>query len=245
VELTSRKAEGVEQYKIEHARDADAFPEPKWPTQSLDTLIVAAFSPDRTIDREDFGLSKEERSGVEFVGVVMLGREGRVRSVGEPRRPPKRRLGSLLTPANAALQCDPLRCLYMGAGKGTALLRIAAIGVAFASIGTAEQADASQTLMYSCVPQETRTGARERLISVDVSVSDLRPEGRWSVVYHAANGAAYDRTKQYDLVGNIGPGRYWTGRLKTNPNRHCAGYSATVRATTAHGPAQGLDPDRR
>ena len=42
--LTSRKAEGVEGYKIDFARDADAFPEPKWPTQSLDELIDVTFA---------------------------------------------------------------------------------------------------------------------------------------------------------------------------------------------------------
>jgi hypothetical protein len=31
IQATSRKEEGVEAYKIERARDADAFPEPKWP----------------------------------------------------------------------------------------------------------------------------------------------------------------------------------------------------------------------
>jgi hypothetical protein len=50
VQLTSRKAEGAEQYKIEYARDDAAFPEPKWPSQSLEELIVAAFSPNRMID---------------------------------------------------------------------------------------------------------------------------------------------------------------------------------------------------
>jgi hypothetical protein len=53
VQLTSRKAEGAEQYKIDHARDADAFPEPKWPTQSLSSLMVIAFSPDRMIEGQD------------------------------------------------------------------------------------------------------------------------------------------------------------------------------------------------
>ena len=53
VRLTSRKAEGAEQYRIEQAHDADAFPEPNWPKQPLNELIVAAFSPDRMIDRED------------------------------------------------------------------------------------------------------------------------------------------------------------------------------------------------
>ena len=40
VKATSRKDEGVEGYKIDFARDADAFPEPKWPTQSLGELIA-------------------------------------------------------------------------------------------------------------------------------------------------------------------------------------------------------------
>ena len=39
MQATSRKEEGVEGYKIDFARDPDAFPEPKWPTQSLDELI--------------------------------------------------------------------------------------------------------------------------------------------------------------------------------------------------------------
>jgi hypothetical protein len=36
--VTSRKEEGIEGYKIDSARDPDAFPEPKWPTQSLAAL---------------------------------------------------------------------------------------------------------------------------------------------------------------------------------------------------------------
>jgi hypothetical protein len=52
VRLTSRKAEGAEQYKIDFARDADAYPEPKWPKQSLEELIIAAFAPNRMITDE-------------------------------------------------------------------------------------------------------------------------------------------------------------------------------------------------
>ena len=52
VQATSRKEEGVEAYKIDVARDHDAFPEPKWPTQSLAELIDKAFAG-RMIDRED------------------------------------------------------------------------------------------------------------------------------------------------------------------------------------------------
>jgi hypothetical protein len=49
---TSRKEEGVEAYKIDAARDADAFPEPEWPTQSLVDLIGKTFAG-RMIDSED------------------------------------------------------------------------------------------------------------------------------------------------------------------------------------------------
>jgi hypothetical protein len=52
VQATSRKEEGVEGYKIDVARDHDAFPEPKWPTQSLAELIEKTFVG-RMIDRED------------------------------------------------------------------------------------------------------------------------------------------------------------------------------------------------
>jgi hypothetical protein len=52
VQVTSRKQEGVENYKIDLAQDPDAFPDPKWPPQSLDELISTAFK-DRMIDHED------------------------------------------------------------------------------------------------------------------------------------------------------------------------------------------------
>jgi hypothetical protein len=52
VQATSRKEEGVDGYKIDVARDHDAFPEPKWPTQSLGELIEKTFAG-RMIDRED------------------------------------------------------------------------------------------------------------------------------------------------------------------------------------------------
>jgi hypothetical protein len=44
VEASSRKAEGAESYKITNARDAAAFPEPKWPQQSLTELIAVTFA---------------------------------------------------------------------------------------------------------------------------------------------------------------------------------------------------------
>ena len=50
--LPAAKEEGVDGYKIDLARDADAFPDPKWPTQSLDELIETTFAG-RMIDRED------------------------------------------------------------------------------------------------------------------------------------------------------------------------------------------------
>ena len=43
-QATSRKEEGVESYKIDTARDLDAFPVPKWPTQSLTNLIEVTFT---------------------------------------------------------------------------------------------------------------------------------------------------------------------------------------------------------
>jgi hypothetical protein len=50
--VSSRKEEGVDCYKIDNARDRDAFPEPKWPTQTLDELIGVTFTG-RIIDRDD------------------------------------------------------------------------------------------------------------------------------------------------------------------------------------------------
>jgi hypothetical protein len=39
VQLASRKDEGVEDYKIDYAKDNDAFPIPKWTTHTLEELI--------------------------------------------------------------------------------------------------------------------------------------------------------------------------------------------------------------
>jgi hypothetical protein len=52
VQATSRKEEGVESYKVDFSHDVDAFPEPKWPAQSLGELIEKTFAG-RLIDRED------------------------------------------------------------------------------------------------------------------------------------------------------------------------------------------------
>ena len=43
IQASSRRDEGVDAYKIEVARDADAFPEPTWPTRSLSSLIEITF----------------------------------------------------------------------------------------------------------------------------------------------------------------------------------------------------------
>jgi hypothetical protein len=51
VQATSRKEEGVDAYKVDFARDNDAFPKPKWPTQALANLIETTFVG-RMIDRE-------------------------------------------------------------------------------------------------------------------------------------------------------------------------------------------------
>jgi len=51
-QATSRREEGVEAYKPDVARDADAFPEPNWPTQSLTELIKITFTG-RMIEAED------------------------------------------------------------------------------------------------------------------------------------------------------------------------------------------------
>ena len=52
VQVTSRKAEGAESYKIDLAHDQDAFPDPKWPKQSLEELIDTTFKG-RMIDNDE------------------------------------------------------------------------------------------------------------------------------------------------------------------------------------------------
>src|SRR5262245_20535563 len=52
VQATSRKEEGVDAYDIKFSRHADAFPEPKWPSQSLAELIEKTFVG-RMIGSED------------------------------------------------------------------------------------------------------------------------------------------------------------------------------------------------
>jgi len=52
VMASSRRDEGLDGYKIETTRDKNPFDEPKWPTQKLMDLIVAAFRG-RMIESED------------------------------------------------------------------------------------------------------------------------------------------------------------------------------------------------
>jgi hypothetical protein len=51
-QLTSRKDQGIETYKIDFAQHQDAFPEPKWPAQSLAELIGVTFA-NRSVDSAD------------------------------------------------------------------------------------------------------------------------------------------------------------------------------------------------
>jgi hypothetical protein len=51
-QATSRRGEGFDGYKIDFAKDSDAFLDPQWPAQSLIYLIERTFSG-RMIDRED------------------------------------------------------------------------------------------------------------------------------------------------------------------------------------------------
>jgi hypothetical protein len=44
VKITSQKGEGIENYKIQFARDSDAFSDPNWPKQPLSELIERAFA---------------------------------------------------------------------------------------------------------------------------------------------------------------------------------------------------------
>jgi len=52
VQVTSRREENVDSYKIDYAMDEDAFPAPEWPEQSLEDLIGVAFNG-RAIETDD------------------------------------------------------------------------------------------------------------------------------------------------------------------------------------------------
>jgi hypothetical protein len=51
-QATSRRDEGVDGYKVDCTRDKDPFPEPNWPAQKLEALILTTFAG-RMINRED------------------------------------------------------------------------------------------------------------------------------------------------------------------------------------------------
>ena len=51
IQAMSRRSEGAEGYKIEFARDQEAFPAPKWPSRSLDELLEVTFK-DANIDHD-------------------------------------------------------------------------------------------------------------------------------------------------------------------------------------------------
>jgi hypothetical protein len=55
-QVTSRKLEGVEDYKIDVARNPLAFPDPKWPTQSLEDLIGITYAGRTIVNENDPGL---------------------------------------------------------------------------------------------------------------------------------------------------------------------------------------------
>jgi hypothetical protein len=51
IQALSRRSEGAEGYEIKSARDPSAFPEPKWPSRSLDELLEVTFK-DANIDHD-------------------------------------------------------------------------------------------------------------------------------------------------------------------------------------------------
>lgn len=55
-QATSRKDEGVETYKVDASRDVDAFPNPNWPSQSLDDLIEVTFAGRMILTEDHPGL---------------------------------------------------------------------------------------------------------------------------------------------------------------------------------------------
>jgi hypothetical protein len=53
VMVSSRRDEGVDGYAINKAPDQDSFPDPQWPTQSMDEILEVAFNGGRIIDTPD------------------------------------------------------------------------------------------------------------------------------------------------------------------------------------------------
>jgi hypothetical protein len=55
-QATSRKDEGVDGYKVDFARDPDAFPAPNWPEQTLEAMILTTFAGRTIMDDHHPGL---------------------------------------------------------------------------------------------------------------------------------------------------------------------------------------------
>jgi hypothetical protein len=53
VKASSRKSEGVDGYKARFAKDEDAFPQPAWPSQTLEDLLLATFDDKHRIEDHD------------------------------------------------------------------------------------------------------------------------------------------------------------------------------------------------
>jgi hypothetical protein len=62
VQATSRKAENIEGYKVDKAKDADAFPEPKWGPHSLEKIIMVSF--DAAAGHKGFFIDTEDHPGL-------------------------------------------------------------------------------------------------------------------------------------------------------------------------------------
>ena len=96
------------------------------------------------------------------------------------------------------------------------MIRIASlIGAAALALGSACPARA-QTL-YRCMP-DGQVVAPDQRASFEIGITTNGEFG--SIIFRAANGAAYDRGKQFDEQNRQdGNGQhYWTGTSRTNPN---------------------------
>jgi hypothetical protein len=56
VKAVSRRPEGVDSYRIQYAKDVDAFSEPRWPSETLEDLILATFKGHTIDDDQHPGL---------------------------------------------------------------------------------------------------------------------------------------------------------------------------------------------
>jgi hypothetical protein len=101
------------------------------------------------------------------------------------------------------------------------MMRIAIlIGTAAFALGPAGPAGA-QTL-YRCTP-DGQVAPPDKSVSFEIAI---KPNGDFgSIMLRAANGAAYDRGKQFDEQDSqAGNGQHhWTGTSRTNPNVTMAG----------------------